>query len=1012
MPERMGEDERIKRVMNELQDSLDGCSQVRLVGRTCLFMEKTIQNLGNHLREGLEGLSKCYAVEDLSNYKLAWDFHEHDKPKYFNWRRREKDKLHFVIISSLGGGGTGTGIFMDIAAIIRGILNEPNIKDQLKYGRNAKTFGLFVLPHCMETRSNTRKLRANSYSALKELDYFLSGHPFNVDYSIFDEQLGAITLDNKTAENRLFQGVYLFEGETSSNMDIKHDHTLPSQVDKRFRVSDELSEFLLHCFIFDSCNSYWTLFPNKTAGDDTFTAIDVSSRPAEFKTLYSSFGISTLIYPFDTLIKQLKNRWMKKVAEHLVLDLEITENAVKNVLTMIRDDNSPEKALPSGLLNIIEKYQFSDLRFNSLRAVEQEINKREKSIRGQIQNIIPKLYDVVTSAYGLAISSSDQTLVMPSASKLSEDKEEELQNLVNEFKKVKTDFEKEKRSFDLASNYDEWRTYYNNCLDRYKQLEEQQTKPKKSLLAFLSPPQPRLAHEIREAYIDDADLNQINAYLRNVLHRECYEHLSRDLDEIITSLDKIISQTKELQEKQFNVLDRLIQELNLEAEKIALEYSQYDEDLNVKNLRSRCKYNLMSSSQELTNLSNELKKAVQLKFDQHIDLRGHVTPKVRESIIRKKGVENCNEVELYREIENRMEDYLNDFKFKEFFYSQSLGDPHGFLARVSQNLNQFETDMKHYSAPYIKIRNHAKWVPAPYTVTSMSGGHRNKITKISMMGGFSAHSIESLSDWRKEYTAMKEKHIMHVFSKAEEAFPDLAYVDRNIKKMDPDKLVKIMIKSGYLRMIDKQIIIHALLRKTKKLFNRIVRVKTNPEDFANLFKHELKNKTLILDNYLDSVWYDKGKDFDWLYDIPWIGNLYGQGAFSGKYKHIFDKMDDLDIKPSKKIPAFDRIVSIFQKHGFVRKEKEDLVFNSNIYLQGDSVGGKIVVTEEELAKELHSNKWFLEELVLGFCEYLRPESTNVHDFSSDLQGYLDAERGTLPEIIKLEIEKKLRKDVK
>lgn len=1000
MPERMDDDERVNRVMDELQDSLDGCSQVRLVGRTCLFMENAIQNLASSLRKGLNDLYKTYESEDMPNYKLAWDVHNN----CFNWRRREKNKLNFVIISSLGGG-TGTGIFMDVAAVIRGILAESHTREHLKYGRNAKTFGLFVLPYCMETKSNTGKLRANSYAALKELDYFMRGHLFDVDYSGFDEQLGRITLDHQAVENRLFQGMYLFEGETASSMAIKHDHALPSGVDKRFRVGDELSEFLLHSFVFDSCSSYWTLFPNKTAGDDTFSAIDASSRPAEFKTLYSSFGISTLVYPFNTLFKQIENRWMEKVARHLLPDLEIKENALRDVLAVLRDGNSSGNSLPNGLLSIMEKYQFGHLTSDSLAAIEQEIKKREHGIRTATQGIIGRLYDMITSGYGLTIS-PDQALLMPCDKKLSRDREEQLQSLLNELKKLKTDFETAQSSFDPASNYDEWKAFHKNCIERHRQLRQQQAEPKKRRFALLSPQQPTLRNVFKEIHIDYEDLGRINQYLKSVLQYDCYKHLGEASGKIIISMDKMITQAKDLQEKRFNVLDRLIQRLSLEADKIAFEYDRY-EDLTVKELRSRRKYNLMSSAHELESLANELKKAVQENFDQRIDLRRYVTPKVREFIVRKNGIENCDEAELYREIKNQMEDYLNAFKFKEFLYSQSLGDPHSLLAKVSHNLIQFETDMDHYSEPYIKINSRANWFPEPYTVTSISGGHKNKITKINIMGGFSAHAIESLSDWRKEYTGMREKHIMHVFAKAEEAFPELAYVDRSIKNMDAAKLVDIMIKSGYLQMVDNKIVIRSLPKKTKKFFNSIVRVRTTSDDFTQLLAHESHNKTFLLNNYLDFMWYRSGPDFGWLRDVPWIGSLYGQGVFARKYKRISDKAEDLGIKVSEKSASFEEVVSIFKKHQFVSEVNNDLVFYSNIYLQSEYVKCEIIVDNEQLARELRSNKWFLEELVLGFCEYLKPESTNLDGFLDDLKGYLNAERTTLPEIFRLEIEKKL-----
>lgn len=67
-----------------------------------------------------------------------------------------------ALVGSLAGG-TGSGIFLDVAFLLRQLTKD---EDQL--------FGYFLLPDIYVNRPGTQNVEANAYAALKELDHFMS----------------------------------------------------------------------------------------------------------------------------------------------------------------------------------------------------------------------------------------------------------------------------------------------------------------------------------------------------------------------------------------------------------------------------------------------------------------------------------------------------------------------------------------------------------------------------------------------------------------------------------------------------------------------------------------------------------------------------------------------------------------------------------------------------------------------------------------------------------------------
>lgn len=125
---------------------LSGAGQIRALGRLALYANATL--VYENLRD-LLALARDFRYErpsgDLRYVYEAFSPH-----------------LTVALVGSLAGG-TGSGIFWDVAMILRELMKD---EDQL--------FGYFLLPDIYVNRPGTQNVEANAYAALKELDYLMS----------------------------------------------------------------------------------------------------------------------------------------------------------------------------------------------------------------------------------------------------------------------------------------------------------------------------------------------------------------------------------------------------------------------------------------------------------------------------------------------------------------------------------------------------------------------------------------------------------------------------------------------------------------------------------------------------------------------------------------------------------------------------------------------------------------------------------------------------------------------
>ncbi|HEX2121422.1 MAG TPA: tubulin-like doman-containing protein, partial [Thermoanaerobaculia bacterium] len=113
-----------------------------------------------------------------------------------------------VFLTASACGGTGAGMIVDAAALIRHFFRAR--------GENPRIFLFLIGPTVyfedpmISLREDQRaRMSASTYALLKELHHFAQGHPFTSSYRLRDEP---IEISNASDDDRLFEWVYFIDG--------------------------------------------------------------------------------------------------------------------------------------------------------------------------------------------------------------------------------------------------------------------------------------------------------------------------------------------------------------------------------------------------------------------------------------------------------------------------------------------------------------------------------------------------------------------------------------------------------------------------------------------------------------------------------------------------------------------------------------------------------------------------------------------------------------------------------
>jgi hypothetical protein len=254
---------------NSDDDLTKGAKQIRCLGRLALFYNIV------QVYDRLRGLMNSITNPD-----------EIKKARNMGYKVDARDSRVFIV-SSLGGG-CGSGIFIDIAYLVKYISTMTT---------GFEINGIFVLPSAFKDASiRGDAVRANTYAALMELDHYMSGGKFKCSYKE--------DLKIKDDIEKPFKYVYLVSGNTEGGvgLDIRDVAKIVTEV---ISLNIGLS---------------------RTGGLQAQIAnhIDpclVSRADGAIKG-YGSFGFALLFAPFTNVTRYCINRLSREIIELFTGDVE------------------------------------------------------------------------------------------------------------------------------------------------------------------------------------------------------------------------------------------------------------------------------------------------------------------------------------------------------------------------------------------------------------------------------------------------------------------------------------------------------------------------------------------------------------------------------------------------------------------------------------------------------------------------------------------------------------------
>jgi hypothetical protein len=174
-----------------VQDSREGCGVTRIFGAASLVAKR--DDFFDLLTQGVRRLK---AQRDQSSQPIQ------------------------VFLTASSCGGTGAGMLLDAAAMVRQYFRENDDENPRIYLFLIGPGALAKDPQTNASESQIRRMKASTYALLKELHHFASGHSFRSAYRLRDRP---IDLSNRGEGDRLFDWVYYLdgcpEGEAARSLD-------------------------------------------------------------------------------------------------------------------------------------------------------------------------------------------------------------------------------------------------------------------------------------------------------------------------------------------------------------------------------------------------------------------------------------------------------------------------------------------------------------------------------------------------------------------------------------------------------------------------------------------------------------------------------------------------------------------------------------------------------------------------------------------------------------------------
>jgi hypothetical protein len=215
--------------------------------------------------------------------------------------------VEIYIISSLAGG-TGSGMFIDIAHLTRIIALNNQIKD-------LAVRGFLVLQNAFNSVIKVQQVLPNAFGAMRELDRFML--VFERDYPIHysKEALQPVDVYHSVYRNKLFDNCYLLD---ATRREAPLDNVPP-----KLGIYPCVAECITAMLDAETGDAFSQHYKNV---NQNIAKLQNEKTSAEGKALFSSLGAYTYILPVEDIIKRNTLKAVRELLEARLMKVMRTPN--------------------------------------------------------------------------------------------------------------------------------------------------------------------------------------------------------------------------------------------------------------------------------------------------------------------------------------------------------------------------------------------------------------------------------------------------------------------------------------------------------------------------------------------------------------------------------------------------------------------------------------------------------------------------------------------------------------
>ncbi|MDW8171721.1 MAG: tubulin-like doman-containing protein [Anaerolineae bacterium] len=246
-----------------------------------------------------------------------------NKLRQLNLSQKPDSPSISVIITGSLTGGTGAGLFLDVAHLVRCVAKQSNINITLR--------GFFYLPQAFKRTLNPTELepaRGRAFAALRELKRFLMNEDYQYGYPMYYHGPNSgvnQALWRAVNDGKLYDFVYLIDGEGKAKMNTRKLESGSASV-----VADAIT-----AFIDENYGAQQKQY-------DANIRSKVSVRQTEIgkQAFVSTLGAYSIILPIQQIVEGWAHQLCKEMLNSILPAREVSE---RGYVTALAWDKNPDQ---------------------------------------------------------------------------------------------------------------------------------------------------------------------------------------------------------------------------------------------------------------------------------------------------------------------------------------------------------------------------------------------------------------------------------------------------------------------------------------------------------------------------------------------------------------------------------------------------------------------------------------------------------------------------------------------